>query len=181
MRLFTCLLFLAAPYFLFAQWQNMNGPYAGGALSYAGNTTYIFAANINGVYRSADLGDTWEDTGKGLSKDHDYFNVQANGADVLISGREAGAFNIVAFLSRDNGDTWTKIPLPFYDAIFYYGVTLAGGKLFAADGNHVWERPLDAGCVWTLNALDTDPNAFYNIVVQDGRLFAFGYKEVAVC
>ncbi|MCK6695524.1 MAG: hypothetical protein L6Q97_25900, partial [Thermoanaerobaculia bacterium] len=75
----------------------------------------------------------------------------------------------------------TEVPLPFYDPLFYFGVTLSDGKLFAADGNHVWERVLDPGADWVLNALDSDPNAFYNVVVQDGRLFAFGYKEIAVC
>lgn len=184
MRLLSCLLFFLTPLFLFSQWQNMNGPYAGGAYDFAGNGNYIFAANVNSVYRSADLGNTWEDAGKNLSKEIRYFDMQTFGSDVLVSGRRTwlyGADNVAAFLSRDNGDSWTEVPLPFYDAVFYYGVTLSDGKLFAADGHHVWERLLDPGADWVLNALDSDPNAFYNVVVQDGRLFAFGYKEIAVC
>lgn len=162
----------------------MNGPYAGGAYDFAGNGAYIFAANVNSVFRSTDQGDTWEDAGKNLSKSIRYFDVQAFGSDVLVTGRRTwlyGADNTTAFLSRDNGDTWTEVPLPFYDPLFYYGVTLSDDKLFAADGYHVWERTLDPGATWTFNALDADPNAFYNIVVQDGRLFALGYKEIAVC
>lgn len=184
MRLLPCLLLFFTPLLLFSQWQNMNGPYSGGAYSYAGNGDYTFAANVNSVYRSADMGDTWEDAGKNLSKEVRYFDVQAFGSDVLVTGRRTwlyGADNIAAFLSHDNGDTWEEVPLPFYDAVFYYGVTLSDGKLFAANGYNIWERSLDVGADWTLNSLDSDPNAFYKIVAQDGRLYALGYKEIAVC
>lgn len=184
MRLLSCLLFFFIPLFLFSQWQNMNGPYAGGAYSYAGNGDYIFAANVNGVYRSADQGEIWEDLSEGLSKDASYSDVQVFGSNVVVSGPRTpfyGANNITAYLSRDNGDTWTELILPFYDPFFYYSVILTGEKLFTSDGYHIWERPLDLGADWVLNALDGDPGYFDKMVVQGNRLFAHGYKEIAVC
>jgi len=182
MRLFTTFLLFFCAIPVFCQWQNMNGPFAGGALRFAGNGDYLFAANVNSVFRSSDQGLNWINTGTALPAENSYFEVLAQGARVLVTGRRAantGAQRIVGFLSAGNGDNWTELTLPFTDAIFYYGFALSPQKIFAADGAHVWERSPGGGN-WTLNALDADPNPFYNLSVQDGRLFAFGYKEIAV-
>ncbi len=183
MRYLITLLLATSAISAIAQWQNMNGPFAGGALSFAGNDTYLYAANIGSIYRSIDAGLSWENAGSGLSRDVQFFGVQASGLDVLATGRRSwlyGAQNVAAFLSRDEGDTWTEVPLPFYDPVFYYGITLTPDRLFASDGNHIWEKDINGGD-WALNALDADPDAWYRLVVQEDRLFALGYKQIAVC
>lgn len=181
MRHFAILFALLLPLALFSQWQNTHGPLAGGALSFAGSPDYLFAANIAGVFRSDNGGETWENASHGLSPDNSYYDVQASGANVLVSGRHTsqyGADNLVAYLSSDHGDTWAELALPFLDADFFYGIALTDEKLYAANGAGVWERPLQHGN-WAPNALGADP--FFNIVVQDGRLFALGFKQIAVC
>ena len=89
-----------------AQWQQLNGPYGGTAGGFAtvGNT--VFTINNEHIYRSSDLGSTWEEVGSGQLGDR-LEVIVAVGERLFLSSRDS------MYVSTDLGNNWRKLSITF--------------------------------------------------------------------
>ena len=60
------LLGLISSNFMYAQWQNADGPEGGGITCFTTQDTTIFIGTVSGVYNSTDNGLIWTNTSNGL-------------------------------------------------------------------------------------------------------------------
>ncbi|HLF36188.1 MAG TPA: YCF48-related protein [Cyclobacteriaceae bacterium] len=106
------------------------------------NEDFLFAATWNGMYRSADQGDTWERLGlhQLMQNSNEVRNVRTLGPNILVGTWEG------VFMSSDNGDHWENISsnLPdstintvaFLDTVIFAGTNK--GILRSADRGITW-------------------------------------------
>lgn len=100
--LLFCLLQLVAN----AQWTSTTGPYGGNVYELKNNGTYIFAAKLGGLYRSADVGLTWE-----ICDSTNLFGrLAVDGKNLVASYSDLDQGHLR--YSPDHGDHWVKVALP---------------------------------------------------------------------
>lgn len=87
----------------YSQWTQVGEPYGGCAQSITYNNDYWFVSLIgNGIYRSADEGQHWENVSEGLTSNN-YTGISAIGSNLYATSSDNGTM-----ISHDNGDTWTR-------------------------------------------------------------------------
>jgi hypothetical protein len=87
------------------------GPFAGRINDLAIGDTVAYAGTLNGVFRSHDRGETWQQSGlAGLRVDQ--VEARPGSPVVLAVGYPSSDFwNQALYVSRDGGGTWTTAPL----------------------------------------------------------------------
>ncbi|HLP27553.1 MAG TPA: hypothetical protein VK147_02855 [Candidatus Didemnitutus sp.] len=108
--------------FAHAQWQQLNGPFGGGVSGFAVVDSTVFTTNDEHLFRSADLGATWEEVGRGQLGAH--LGVMAVlGNTVYVSCGDS------LTVSADRGDSWRRLNKEF-DRI--RSLSVMGSTLIAA-------------------------------------------------
>ncbi|MFA5668092.1 MAG: sialidase family protein [Balneolaceae bacterium] len=98
------------------EWTNKKFFFAGSSISYPNNVRHLVATKNgvlvvgthDGMYRSLDEGENWEKTSDKISKVHDDISqllAKENGEVIAYADQ-------FAFLSRDDGATWSTYTLP---------------------------------------------------------------------
>jgi photosystem II stability/assembly factor-like uncharacterized protein len=156
------------------QWQQLNGPFGGTALSFVSNSNGdIFAGadqDQRGIFRSTDGGITWQPKNTGLYLDNRAFNwLVVDDSSYIIAGTGSHIGNIV-YKSKDDGESWTQIAI------------LGGTSVSVNDSGHIYVGDTgygkysvskDAGYTWTHYS---HPSPFiYCIEINDsGHIFIGG-------
>jgi photosystem II stability/assembly factor-like uncharacterized protein len=130
---------------------------------------------ISGVYKSSDLGDTWERIGLPY---HNVMSVAVNSEGVLYAGtygQWGGSYTGGIFKSDDLGVTWTELKstLMLRSIVITPGDTIYAG----CDSDHATQggvfRSVDDGETWTLINSGFDlPNVRELSLGGDGHLYA---------
>ena len=108
--------------FAHAQWQQLNGPFGGGVSGFAVVDNTVFTTSDEHLFRSADLGATWEEVGRGqLGARLGVMAVLGN--TVYVSCGDS------LTVSTDRGDTWRRLNKEF-DRI--RSLSVMGSTLIAA-------------------------------------------------
>ncbi len=151
-------------------WQSNNGPSGGviPVLAFDPSTLYIFAGTqSNGIYRSPDTNNSWEQINSGLT------NINVRALVILPSGKIlAGTFGGGIFISTDHGDLWTSGNSGLTNPFIYSLAISPNGYIFAGTGQKVF-RSTDEGNSWSQISTGF-PNATISslAVNQDGYVFA---------
>ncbi|MBK7578392.1 MAG: hypothetical protein IPI24_13350 [Ignavibacteria bacterium] len=118
----TAVALLCLVNFAHAQWQQLNGPFGGGVSGFAVVDNTVFTTNDEHLFRSADLGATWEEVGRGqLGARLGVMAVLGN--TVYVSCGDS------LTVSTDRGDTWRRLNKEF-DRIS--SLSVMGSTLIAA-------------------------------------------------
>jgi len=151
-------------------WKKQSLVYTTDAVSF-GNQNVLFAANFQGILRSADNGETWTTQNGGQTTGVRVVKGIPGGR--VIAGGEAGVIQY----SADNGVSWTIVHNGTYFNADVIGLAHSPGPdlLFAAtDGQGVW-KSADNGVTWISvnNAAMSDQSIYsLHVVSQTGTLFA---------
>jgi photosystem II stability/assembly factor-like uncharacterized protein len=103
-----------------------------------------FAATNDGVFRSTDHGKKWY--GMGVSGENDFIAINrfSDGTVALVAPKDA-------FVTHDNGATWTQVAIPQYITGIYNLTEVSDNSLWLAtregalqshDGGQTWEHVL---------------------------------------
>lgn len=131
----------------------------GGVKAVAANKRYIFAATVNGIFRSSDEGVNWEPAMSGL-RETEVTVLAANEAGDVYAGTSPSTGIAGLYRTRDDGDTWTRMPLSgnAYQ-LSAIGFDADGGVY--AGGYKMVYRSKDGGENWQqVNAVETSIHSF---------------------
>ncbi len=121
-----------------AQWIQTNGPYVSYAKSFAAIDSVVFASTDEGVYRTTNGGDSWENTG--FKKSYYYTNP-----DIVTIGKIAFAISgKTIYRSTDLGSKWDSL-VTYNDGI--YAFSSSGTNLYVGLINGV-ALSRDSGATW---------------------------------
>lgn len=150
-------------------WQFMsNGlPRSYAALAIDAEDTKVYIASANGIYYSADFGDTWVSIG---DSDKKGFSIKASGDEIFV-GYHNGLLNY----SSDHGATWqSRQSDPFQNTIHHIekldGILWIGADVFGL------RYSLDNGVNWITSTLELQVT---NISSSEGALYVSGLTDNA--
>jgi photosystem II stability/assembly factor-like uncharacterized protein len=166
------------------QWQQLNGPHGGTAISFASNESGdIFAGSYvtqNAVNRSTDGGHTWLMSSNGIN-DIGYRSVEAiyvtESNDIIIGTYSPNGSKI--YRSTDNGNNWYVVSPDF------------GAKAFTSDNNGIiyafgtavggltggMHKSTDEGVTWEQVTSVPGGTVQMDIAINDsGHIFITGYE-----
>jgi photosystem II stability/assembly factor-like uncharacterized protein len=166
-------------------WQilsNPNLPNSFGVIQVAEDDSFLFASTWSGydyIFRSADLGQTWENISTGPLVNHRVFNIKLSHNRLFVLATDNNVSQ--TFYSDDEGTTWIPVPmnsgLTTSDAfdLFTKGdsliVSTVDGKIFVS---------LDQGISWT-DMSDGLPyptvDGIYDIAINGNYLLATDYYK----
>ena len=165
------------------QWQQINGPHGGTAISFASNQSGdIFAgsyATQNAVNRSTDGGYTWLMSSNGIS-DIGYRSIEAifitENNNIIIGTYSPNGSKI--YRSTDNGDNWYVVEADFgakafaaYNGVIYAFGTAVGGLV---GGMH---KSTDDGVTWEQVTSVQGGTLQMDIAINDsGHIFITGHE-----
>jgi len=153
-------------------WNEANNGIAGYVVGNAGRYSsfiragqYLFTATKGGNnFRSADNGNTWQITGRGVIPDYvgAYYNLSFAYADsTLLFSYEYGLFR-----SEDMGDTWVKLTTGHPDQMV--DIIGIGNRFFAAAPSGFYVSD-DGGINWSIES--SQPNMPSNMFIKGNDLF----------
>ncbi|HSL89232.1 MAG TPA: T9SS type A sorting domain-containing protein [Ignavibacteriaceae bacterium] len=170
----SILLFTSFIYPQAIQWQQLNGPFGGTALSFASNSNGdLFAGadqNQRGVFKSTDFGLTWLPKSNSIALADRAINwITIDDSGYVIAGTGSHIGNGV-YKSKDNGESWTQTSI------------LGGTSVAQNDSGHIYvgntgygqySISKDAGYTWTYHS---HPSPFINCIeINDsGHIFIGG-------
>lgn len=147
-------LFLA-PVYVSAQWESTHGPFGSYINDLGQNDQFVFAATTAGLYRSDDIGLTWEI--KPFFSDVRYPCLQFDVRDSLLiaDAVEIRPDSIIRHMykSMDNGESWIEIPRPHVED--WVDVAIVGTTVFAYDHRNIWITEND-GLTWFQSLINHD-------------------------
>ena len=131
------------------QWEQLNGPFGGTALSFASNSNGdIFAGadqDQRGIFRSTDGGLTFQPKSIGLYLENRSFNwLVVDDSSYIIAGTNSHIGSKV-YKSKDNGESWTQISILGGTSVavndsghIYVGNTAYAQYSVSKDGGYTW-------------------------------------------
>ena len=142
MKINALLLFVVLlPYNAFCQWTQTSGPEGAQSreIFHAGN--YLIVNSVNGgIYRSADIGSTWETVNSGLPPDFRCWAMDVDNDQLYIAASNG------IFRSGDFGNTWTQLS----SDIVAFSIEVSGNEIFAGYHNSVIYYSADGGDSWII-------------------------------
>ena len=111
---------------------------------------HVFLGTINGVYRSMDIGLSWEKVNSGLNGNHVYSMAIDNQDHIYVLTTQPGLFDGY-YLSTDNGDTWEALDW-VHDIGYALDIVAVDGSTYAisdqtifvtSDGGQNWSELTD--------------------------------------
>jgi uncharacterized repeat protein (TIGR01451 family) len=156
------------------QWEPTNGPYGGGYAVYQ-NDTYVFASSANGIYRTTDGGLNWEKASSGLPEHLSTHLISVVGEHLLALQASQNYFLVpLIYISHDNGDSWTEVPLPTpatqLGYIAFDGQTITAQS--STNTNYATFQTSDEGLNWNMLTLPNGSNSFQPWIGASGDLLA---------
>lgn len=150
--------FLCSVHFSHAQWQQLNGPFGGGVHGFVVFDNTVFATSSEHLFRSADLGTTWEEVGRGQLG-------RRFGEMVVYDDRIYVSCEDSMYVSADGGDSWRKLNMKF-DRI--RSLSVLGSTLIAACYYDILTST-DLGESWTSQRAQA-PFKYPYTITQSGDL-----------
>lgn len=150
--------FLCSVHFSRAQWQQLNGPFGGGLQGLAVVDNTVFATSSEHLFRSVDLGTTWEEVGRGQLG-------RRLGEMVVYDDRIYVSCEDSMYVSADGGDSWRKLNMKF-DRI--RSLSVLGSTLIAACYYDILTST-DLGESWTSQRAQA-PFRYPYTITQSGDL-----------
>lgn len=135
---FSFVLFHAHP--LLAQWEQTNGPGGGFVLSLAKGESYVYAGTNNGVFRSADNGESWVPANGGIARQSIRYLATREGR--VFAGSISRLFR-----SDNHGDTWAVCDEGIANSWFLSLLATDEVLLAGTNGGGVF-RSSDDGASW---------------------------------
>ena len=174
MRFFLILSLLLSTSIIYAQWQSTGGPAGGGSIILQ-NEDYLFARTPSRLYRSPDLGATWEMIYDGYPEYYSIFMHAIYGSSLFtVSTNNAGYKN--ALYSGDNGDTWSEVSLPDTNYVFS-AIGVFQDKIFLSYKGELLEST-DLGSTWVENSLnDTLASSVQEIVRYQDKIYVGTFSD----
>ncbi|HZV70792.1 MAG TPA: hypothetical protein VFG10_14655 [Saprospiraceae bacterium] len=157
----SCFLLLFISFSLNAQWVKTNGPEGISVTSFFDTGPVLLCGtNAQGVYKSADHGNTWSVSNQGLQNKW----IQCFAKDSLYV--YAGSFGEGVFRSSNNGTTWQPVNTGMqFEAV--YSLLQAGGYLFAGTVRNGIFRSANHGLTWIHITENIMSEAFIKAMVYD--------------
>jgi photosystem II stability/assembly factor-like uncharacterized protein len=135
---------------LTAQWVSMEGPFGGDVNHLKANEKFVFASTCNGIFRSADSGQSWERINVGLPETPFCAYRLIVLGDTLMTYASTyinGIYNKMLYISDDNGLNWTLIPVP--DPNLTYWDVYGNKAVIIIETNNSRLKTYDRGLHWT--------------------------------
>ncbi|MDQ3022514.1 MAG: hypothetical protein M3R36_18395 [Bacteroidota bacterium] len=151
-----------------AQWERTNGPNGGYVADFAVNGSSIFAATIDGIFRSNDAGISWvRISNLGPS------TICVNGTTIF-----AGEYSLGLYRSTDNGNSWVNITnniavsfisqLYVHNGILFAGTSGAGVYRSTDNGNSFQAVNNGFGAYAFINTFTSSGNLLFTGLVGNG-------------
>ncbi|MBW6490800.1 MAG: T9SS type A sorting domain-containing protein [Lentimicrobium sp.] len=156
------------------EWEQLNGPFGGTALSFASNSNGdLFAGadqNQRGVFKSTDAGITWLPKSSGIALASRAINwITIDDSSYVIAGTTSHIGNGV-YKSKDNGESWSQISILGGTSVAVNDI----GHIYVGNtGSGQYSVSINAGYTWTHY---THPSPFINCIeINDsGHIFIGG-------
>jgi photosystem II stability/assembly factor-like uncharacterized protein len=137
----------------FAQWEQTDGPFAGGFQTIACSGNHIFVGtSYNGLFVSSDSGATWADANTGLQYVYGQsthvptvYSLAALGSNLF-----AGTYFSGVYLSTDWGSSWIQTNMGLANKNVH-ALCVKGGTLFAGTDGGIFSTT-DNGSNWTADS-----------------------------
>ena len=136
----------------------------GGASQFAAASANTIYAASQGVFKSTNNGTTWTETNDNALTG----NVTALSVD--SSGTLFAACGKPLFVSRDGGDSWQTVTLPFSTSIFKI-ITNKQGTIALAMKGYYAMRSTDGGTTWTPVVLPSGVNVSDVLLTESSDMF----------
>ncbi len=162
----------------YAQWESMEGPYGGFINDLKNNAQFQFAGTDNGLFRSGDNGDSWQQININNEKGLSCLDIGVR-SDLLIahvSNFDNELTERRLFKSENNGDDWSEIPLP--STYPWVTIAMVENDIYLNGDQKLWVSR-DLGNSWNSANLNTfvhpvnEIAAFNNVlyVLSGGSIF----------
>ena len=136
-----------------AQWRQTNGPYGGKIRTLFATSEGVLLAGtgFHGIFRSADLGESWSPANTGSSAARGTVEAFAQKGDTIY----ASVF-LQLYASNDTGKTWSHIPTRPRNTLIT-GIVIVGNRIYISKntdisantvGIEVGGGDIDVGGVW---------------------------------
>ena len=156
------------------QWEPTNGPHGGGYAVFQ-NDAYVFASSANGIYRTTDGGLNWEKASSGLPEHLSTHLISVVGEHLLALQASQNYLLVpLIYISHDNGDSWTEVPLPTPATQLGY-IAFDGQTITAqcsTNTNNTTFQTSDEGLNWNMITLPNGSNSFQPWIGASGDLMA---------
>lgn len=175
-KLITLLLLFCSFSHLFAQWESTHGPVGGHVFDFQKNDFYLYAATLNGLYRSADDGHTWSQLNIDSTGTYEARRVGVNDNTIVVFGREqTELLEYGLFKSDDNGDTWSALPLP--DSVSPKEVVVTNYAIYLLDTYYLLIST-DGGQTWQNSQMNALSTYSHYITAYNQQVYAGGSGKI---
>lgn len=154
----------------FGQWESMNGPYGGFINDLDQNKHFQFAATTNGLYRSANEGQSWNLLQLENGKSFACLQIGIYGDTIMTDAinYEGEKVSRYLFRSEDSGETWKQINRPEVDD--YFAIATNGSHIYLSDTYDLWVS-VDEGKTWNQSKINTALDRITSLERFDDRIY----------
>lgn len=140
----------------------------------ASNNDYLFVGiRFNGMFRSSDYGNSWQQINNGLSHDQKMVRAICTYGDTIFFGTQMHGI----FKSTNNGDSWTSINNGLSGlSLRITDIDIDNGWLYAATESGIYKSS-NGGENWTATHI---PNYVYSILAANNYVYAGRYEDILV-
>jgi photosystem II stability/assembly factor-like uncharacterized protein len=172
--IFCFFLFLASNAPLFAQWETMEGPFAGSASLPVSGGGALYVRSSTGIYKSDNGGDNWYCISDNIETTGYFIDLQVLGSVIVVlqlGDAPIFTYHYGAYMSWDAGQNWKYIPLPLADP-YTFNIFLLEDKLIYSASGLRWELPF-IDLKWRPGDLGTLGLDYQIYERYDNKIFAF--------
>ena len=162
---------------LFAQWETMEGPFAGSASLPVSSGGSLYVTSSTGVYKSDNDGESWYCISDKILTTGYFIDLQVLGSTIValqLDDTPNFTYNYGAYMSWDAGQNWKYIPLPLADP-YTFNLFLMPDKLIYSASGLRWELPF-IDLKWRPGNLGTIGSEYQIYKRYDNKIFAFSYS-----
>jgi photosystem II stability/assembly factor-like uncharacterized protein len=169
--------FFATNVTLFAQWETMEGPFAGSASLPVSSGGALYVTSSTGIYKSDNDGESWYCISDNITTTGYFTDLQVLGSVMVVlqvDDTPNFTYNYGAYMSWDGGQNWKYIPLPLADP-YIFNLFLMQDKLIYSASGLRWELPF-FDLKWRPGNFGTLGSDYQIYKRYDNKIFAFSYS-----
>lgn len=162
---------------LFAQWETMEGPFAGSASLPVISGGSLYVTSSTGIYKSDNDGESWYCISDKILTTGYFTELQVSGSIIVVLQLDDTpnfTYSYGAYMSWDAGQNWKYIPLPLADP-YIFNLFLMPDKLVYSASGLRWELPF-SDLKWRPGNLGTLGSDYQIYKRYDNKIFAFSYS-----